>query len=240
VIGARALESETAMREAALRLAVDVGTGNQEPCSAARVAYVVTEDRPDALERLNTFGQYVYEELLGLPVAMSTPPKVYSRELRECVEAIELQEDFYRVIGGRNLEGAVIVSQLSDPVDFSDILASRTVNIVPVPSVVDAIGRFTAYTQTVGVWPEEVVDSLLDEAPFHGVQRFVPLGYSSEHTGCAPHDGLELERRLCRWVVNQTREPVELSYAKDRAANASESISGISGVATLDGVRKLG
>jgi hypothetical protein len=238
VIGARALETDAMMREAALRLAVDVGTGNQEPCSAARVAYVVVEEGADSIERLNTFGGYVYQELLGLPEAMSTAPKTYSSELRESVDAIELQEDFYRVFGGKNNEGAVIVSQLSDPVDFVDILANRTVNIVPVASVADAIGRFTAYTQTVGIWPDDVAEGLLDEAPFYGVQRFVPLGYSSEHTGCAPHDGLELERRLCKWVVNQTRGPVELSYAKDRAADTSQSVGRANGVGTLDGVRK--
>ena len=64
---------------------------------------------------------------------------------------------------------------------------------MPTESIEDVLSRFDAYTQTVGVFPEDVKEGLRDIAPFYGVQRFVPLGYSSEHTWCAPHDGIELE-----------------------------------------------
>jgi hypothetical protein len=55
-------------------------------------------------------------------------------------------------------------------------------------------------------------------APLYGVQRLVPLGYSSHHTWCGPHDGLELERRLCKWIVSLDRDPVRVATAADRAA----------------------
>jgi len=235
VIGVEALMSDDKMREAALRLAVDVGTGNQEPCSAARVAYVITGGIDEDFSLITRLGEYVYEELMGLPIGLSSKPKSYDPELRSNIESIRLQDDFYKVFGGDEDEGCVVVSQLPDPVDFTSLLADRTVNIVPVETVNDVMTRFDAYTQTVGVFPESVRTDLIDVAPFYGVQRFVPLGYSSDHTGCAPHDGLELERRMCKWVVSQTKEPIPLTYAASRRGASSLSDSYVPG--TLDAVR---
>jgi hypothetical protein len=238
VIGSAALADDASLREAALRLAVDVGTGNQEPCSAARVAYVVTNDLETDLPAVNRLGEYVYQELCGLPAGLSTAPKSYDAELKSNVDSAGLQDDFYNVIGGEDGEGAVIVSQLPDPVDFATLLADRTVNIVPVESIEDAVSRFDSYTQTVGVWPEDVKASLVDIAPFYGVQRFVPLGYSSAHTQCTPHDGIELERRMCKWVVDLVVEPVPLSYAEDRISEELEAPPDVAIASTLEAVRK--
>lgn len=90
VIGAEALSTDEQLREAALRLAVDTGAGNQQFCSSARVAYVVTGDRADAVEHVNRLGDYVYEELMALPTAMSAKPKQYDAELRSNVESARL------------------------------------------------------------------------------------------------------------------------------------------------------
>jgi hypothetical protein len=233
VVGPEALAGEEQLREAALRIAVDVGTGNQTGCSSCRTVYVVTDGAPDGVERTNRLGEYVYRELVGLPEGLSTSPKAYDPELRSNVEALRLQDDWYAVIGGEDGEGCVIVSQLADPVDFTSLLADRTVNIVPVDSVDDVLPRFDSYTQTIGVYPENLKERLVDVAPLYGVQRFVSLGYSSDHTGCAPHDGLELERRLCKWVVNQRAEPIPLAYAgsTDRATFGGPT------PATLEAVR---
>ena len=101
VIGAEALSTDEQLREAALRLAVDTGAGNQQFCSSARVAYVVTGDGADAVEHVNRRGDYVYEELMALPTVMSTKPKQYDAELRSNVESARLQDDFYYVVGER-------------------------------------------------------------------------------------------------------------------------------------------
>jgi hypothetical protein len=233
VIDLTALSTDRELREAALRLAVDVGAGNQEPCSAARVAYVLVgpQGSPGLADR---FGEYVYEELVGLPAALSTKPKAYDPELRSNVDTIRLQDDFYNVIGGEDDEGCVIVSQLPDPVDFAPLLADRTTNIVPVASLDDVIPRFDAYTQTVGVYPDSVRDALLDVAPFTGVQRFTTLGYSNNHSWRAPHDGIELERRMCKWVVSQTVSPIRVSLASDRGSTEPD---GSAPPRTLEAVR---
>jgi hypothetical protein len=235
VVGVEALGDDATMREAALRIAVDVGTGNQTACSASRVVYVITDGRPDGVERTNQLGEYVYEELIGLPEGLSTKPKAYDRELRSNVVAARLQEDWYKVIGGEQGEGCVIVSQLSDPIDFTSLLADRTVNIVPVESIDDVFPRFDAYTQTVGIYPESLKERFIDIAPLYGVQRFVPLGYSSLNTWCGPHDGLEVERRLCKWINNLKLDPIPVTFAATRdAAPAGDSTIT---PATLEAVR---
>jgi hypothetical protein len=226
VVGSAALSSEATMREAALRIAVDVGTGNQTTCSASRVVYVLTDGLKDGVALTNRLGEYVYEELMGLPEGMSTKPKRYDSELRVNVESLRLQDDWYRVIGGERGEGSVIVSQLSDPIDFTSLLADRTVNIVPVETLEEVLPRFDSYTQTIGVYPEELQTRLRDIAPLYGVQRLVPLGYSSHHTRCGPHDGMELDRRLCKWIVSLDRESFPLSYAAsaDRVPRPDSSL----------------
>ena len=46
-----------------------------------------------------------------------------------------MNDDFYRVIGGEQHEGAIVVSQLDEPVDYSPMLSGRVANIVPVDSI---------------------------------------------------------------------------------------------------------
>jgi hypothetical protein len=57
----------------------------------------------------------------------------------------------------------------------------------------------------------------------YGVQRFVPLGYSSHHTWCGPHDGMELDRRMCKWIVSLRRERIPLAFAGSKDARRVES-----------------
>lgn len=223
VIDGRAILSSEGLHDAALRLAVDVGGGNQEACSSARVVYLLTRDCEDGADLATRFAQRVYDEMVGLPAALSTPPKSYDAELRSNVESARLQDDFYTVIGGEDDEGCVVVSQFGEPVDFASLLADRTVNIVPVETLADVLNKFDAYTQTVGVYPEALKDELLNIAPFFGVQRFVSLGYSSHHTKCAPHDALELERRMCKWIINQRYRQVPLAYLESRTCAHDES-----------------
>jgi Acyl-CoA reductase (LuxC) len=218
VVGPEVFDDEATMREVALRMAVDVGTSNQTACSAARVVYVITGDRPDGAELAQRLGAMVYEELVVLPDRLSTSAKSYDPELRANVDALRLQDEWYSVIGGDDGEGCVIVSQLPDAIDFTELLADRTVNIVPVDTLEDVLPKFDSYTQTVGVYPNELQARLRDVAPLYGVQRLVPLGYSGHHTWCGPHDGLELERRLCKWIVSLEREPGRVATGSDRDA----------------------
>lgn len=207
IIGAATFASDEAMREAALRLASDIGANNQKACVNARVVYVQSGTDDEGLKRINTFGRYVYEALLQLPDSLSTAPKRYDRALEENVEALRLEGEYCKVIGGENGEGAILVSQIPEPVSFSTTLDDRTANLVPVDEVAEVMDAVDAYTQTVGIYPESVKDELKDILPLHGAQRIVSLGYAAAAQWAAPQDGIEPLRRMGKWISNQIASP---------------------------------
>ncbi|MBM7062990.1 long-chain-fatty-acyl-CoA reductase [Pseudomonas sp. UL073] len=207
IIGEATFASEASMREAAVRLAADIGAINQKGCVCARVIYVQSGTDEDGLARLNTFGQYVYEAMLGLPNTLSTAPKRYDQRLKAEVDALRLDDEWYKVIGGKDGEGAVICSQIPEPVSFSTSLDDRTANLVPVDSLDEMMDAVDSYTQTVGVYPESIKDQLKDVLPLYGAQRIVSLGYAAAMKFAAPQDSLEPMRRMGKWISNQIASP---------------------------------
>ena len=207
IIGEEAFVDDATARETALRLASDFGGNNQVGCTNSRVAYVLTGTDDDGLAKANAFGQAAYDALATLPEQYSTKPKDYPAELRMKIEALRLEDDFYNVIGGKDNEGAVIVSQFSDAVDFMAELEGRTINIVPIDTLEEALEACDAYTQTVGIYPESLKDELLDQLPLFGAQRLVSLGYASDVTVAGPQDAIEPMARMVKWVVNERNNP---------------------------------
>ena len=114
---------------------------------------------------------------------------------------------------GNGPDGAVIVSQTGDVVDFARILANRVANLVPVNSLNDAMSAVNSYTQTVGVYPDSRRRELRDQLTLQGAQRTVSLGYAGYFAGVGPHDGLEPIRRMCKWVVDEEYEPAKVPLA---------------------------
>jgi hypothetical protein len=135
LIAAEALNLDEAMNDAARRLAHDVGINNQEACVNARVVYVEVPGGETSYDSLRRFARAVYRELMALPPAYSTAVPEFPLALRDSLNAIRYLPDWYDVIGGEDGEGAVIVSRLGDPVDFSDELCGRVTNLVPVESL---------------------------------------------------------------------------------------------------------
>jgi len=207
IIGADTFASEQPMREAALRLATDIGAANQVGCVNARVVYVQSGTDAAGLERINRFGQYVYEAMLQLPNSISTKPKRYDAELKANVDALRLDDDWYKVVGGRDEEGAIIVSQLPDAVPFATLLNDRTANLVPVDSMDEVLAAVDACTQTVGIYPESLKEALKDILPLYGAQRMVSLGYAVALKWAAPQDAIEPLRRMGKWISNQIADP---------------------------------
>ncbi|WP_375739399.1 acyl-CoA reductase [Pseudomonas boanensis] len=205
IIGEDTFASEAGMREAAVRLAADIGAINQKGCVCARVIYVQSGTDADGLARLNTFGQYVYEAMLGLPNTLSTTPKSYDKNLKAHVDALRLDDEWYKVIGGD--EGAIICSQIPEPVPFSTLLDDRTANLVPVDELSEMLDAVDAYTQTVGIYPESIKDQLKDVLPLYGAQRIVSLGYAAAMKFAAPQDSIEPMRRMGKWISNQIASP---------------------------------
>ena len=207
IIGRDTFDSDASMREAAVRLASDIGAINQKGCVCARTIYVQTGTDEEGLEKLNTFGQYVYDAMLGLPNTLSTAPKRYDPGLKAEVDALRLDDEWYKVIGGKGGEGAIICSQIPDPVSFATRLDDRTANLVPVDSLDEMMDAVDSYTQTVGVYPESVKDELKDILPLYGAQRIVSLGYAAAMKFAAPQDSIEPMRRMGKWISNQIASP---------------------------------
>ncbi len=207
IVGHEAFESIDTMKDVALRLAADFGGMNQVGCVCARTVYVQSGTDDDGLEKLNQFGQMAYDALGQLPDSFSTKPKKMDVELIDHLEALRLSEDWYKVIGGEDQEGAVIVSQLPEPVHFANLLNDRIANLVPVDDIEEATKAANAYTQTVGVYPESLKLDLVNLLPLYGAQRFVSLGYACSSTMASPQDGVETLRRMGKWITNEESSP---------------------------------
>ena len=211
VIGKEALESEEAMAEAAMGIAVITGFYNQTACANTRIVYVECETDDELLEKLVALGSKVVAAFKTLPPVISTPVDKPNQDLEAEMEAVSLEDDFYHVEGD-TLTGGVVVSKFSDRVDFYDQLNNRVVNIVPMPNLLEVTKWCDDTTQTVGVYPESLRETLLDSFALAGVQRLVSLTggdalqlFHDMHTlpPGMPHDGIEPLRRNVRWVIDQ-------------------------------------
>jgi hypothetical protein len=205
IIGPEAFANETVLHDVALRLATDIGAWNQLACCAARVVFVASGTDDAGLARLNRLGELVYNDMVGLPSQISTKPKRYDPELGAQIRALRTSEEYYRVIGGRDCEGAIVVSQTPEAVDFHTALSGRTANLVPVDDVTEAFKFMNSYTQTIGIFPEALKTNLRDFLPLYGAQRLVTLGYANAGSSAAlPQDAIEPVRRMVRWIVDET------------------------------------
>ncbi|MDG2004225.1 MAG: acyl-CoA reductase [Novosphingobium sp.] len=203
IIGGETFADEATMSDAALRAATDIGASNQTGCSSARVILVESGTDEDGIAMLSRFGAMIYEAMIGLPDAVSNKPKQFDAELRADIQGLRATPDFYDVIGGKDEEGAIIISKLDDVVDFYPRLSGRVANLVPIDDISEA-GRFVnAYTQTVGVYPESLKLKLRDQLPLFGVQRFVTLGYAMTSNPALPQDAIEPVRRMVKWIVDE-------------------------------------
>ena len=207
ILGPEAVDSEDTLREVAMCAACDVGAGNQEGCVNARVIYVLSGTDEAGLQNANRLGELVHESMMALPDVISTKPKVVNRTLLEHIEGSRLTEDWYRVFGGEQAEGAIIVSQIDEPVPYSTMLSGRVANIVPVDSIEKVADAVNAYTQTIGIYPESLKHELRDRLPLFGAQRLTSLGYAASVNFTIPQDAMEPVRRMCKWIVDEECDP---------------------------------
>jgi len=202
IIGQEALRSDETIGMVAQFAARDIGAFNQEACANARVIYVICDESdPEQMAQLNKLGQRVLSSIQRLPERMSTPAKSVIPELQEQIAGVEMQEDFYKVFKtDSDKDGAVIVSQFDEAVEFSDLLANRTANLVPVSSVDDVLKRISAASQTVGVYPDSLRREIRDELALRGAQHIIPLGKVMQMGVLGPQDGLSVEHRMLKWI----------------------------------------
>ncbi|HLY56731.1 MAG TPA: acyl-CoA reductase, partial [Stellaceae bacterium] len=207
IIGREAFESDEAMRETAKRAALDVAVYNQQACLNARVVYIETGTDAAGLDRANRFGKLVYEAMQAVPAHLSNAVPALNAALAEEMEGLRFTGDAFKVFGGGG-KGAVIVSQMDEPVEFAPLLANRVANLVPVDDLEIPVRAVNAYTQTIGIYPESLVPKIRDRLAFQGAQRLVTLGYvATSRTVAGPQDGIEPLRRMCKWILNEVHDP---------------------------------
>lgn len=193
IIGTEAFASEQTLREAAELAAVDATVFNQDACVAARHICVEGD-----IEQVDRFCAHLVERLgVDREFAAAVGPKTPS-EIREAVDGMRFLEPDYRIWGGYDGRGLVVRSL--EPVDFHP--TNKTVNVVPVASVLDATAYATVATQTVGVYPAHRKAELRDRLATAGVQRAVKLGSALTGSMGNPHDGMYPLHRFVNWVVD--------------------------------------
>ena len=64
-----------------------------------------------------------------------------------------------------------------------------------------------AYTQTIGIYPEQLKTRLRDALALHGAQRLVSLGYAADPNIALPQDAIEPMRRMVKWIVDEQCDP---------------------------------
>lgn len=193
VIGQEAFASEEALLEVADLAAADATVFNQDACVAAR--HICVEGTTEQVDRFCA----LLHERLGVEREFAsavgpTPPG----EIREAVDGMRFLEPDYRIWGG--FDGTGLVVRSPEPVDFHP--TNKTVNVIPVGSLQDAVQYATVATQTVGVYPAHRKAELRDRLATAGVQRIVRLGSALKGSAGTPHDGMYPLHRLVTWVVD--------------------------------------
>ena len=70
-----------------------------------------------------------------------------------------------------------------------------------------------AYTQTVGVFPPSLHETVRHKGALFGGQRFVELGYAFNGPGLVgPQDGIEPMRRIVKWIISEAPLPGRMPF----------------------------
>lgn len=119
--------------------------------------------------------------------------------LREDIDSLRSLDPYYKVWGASDGTGVVILSE--DPVDFHP--EAKTVNVVVVDRLEDAVRFASVATQTVGIFPAARKRELRDRLASAGAQRIVTLGSALGGGVGIPHDGFFPLHRLVRWITDE-------------------------------------
>lgn len=192
VVGRGSFASPELMADSAERAAIDATVMNQDACAASRFIYA-----EGTMEELTAWCALLARELaVDRPTSSGrgrpTPP-----DIRQEAEALAELDDEVRLFGDFEGSGLVILSP--EPVEFTP--EAKTVNVVQVASVADAVRFANVATQTVGVYPASVAEELRDGLAAVGVQRMVTLGEVSGAVFGLPHDGFYPVHQFVRWLV---------------------------------------
>ena len=189
IIGPEAFESTTRRWPTSpARSPATSGTQNQEGCACARVVYVLSGTDPEGLARLDRLGELIYEAILDLPGQFSTKPLHFDRRAARLPRrASGSTTTGTGSSAARTREGAVIVSHLDEPVDYSadPLRPGRQPRAGRLDRAGDRGGqRLHADRRHLPGVAEG--RELRDQLPLFGAQRLVSLGYACSVTARRP------------------------------------------------------
>lgn len=194
LIGHEAFESEETLQDVAVRSAVDITVMNQDACVASRYQFVEGTD-----EEVDRYCDLLIGQLGVERERCTAKGDAPPTEIRDEVDVLRLLEPDFKVWGDYSGSGLIIRSE--DPVSFFPDF--RTVNVIPVKSLMDAVQFANVATQTVGVYPAHRKVEVRDRLADYGAQRIVELGFATDVPPGGPHDGTYELNRLVRWVADE-------------------------------------
>ncbi|WP_280402890.1 acyl-CoA reductase [Nocardia carnea] len=193
MVGREAFGTEETLERAAALAADDVMVLNQDACVASRFVFVEADDA-DA----DRFCERLHRRIVER-ATVSGDSRPLDEELKEQIRTLVLLDDEFRVWGATDGTGVVIRS--ATPVDFHPV--GKTVDVVPVASLGEAIRHVTVATQTVGFFPFDRMPDFRDRLASAGAQRIVHLGEAGPSTIGNPHDAMYPLHRFVHWMVHE-------------------------------------
>lgn len=193
LVGREAMASEDTMRESAAAAATDASLFNQEVCAASRFIYAEDDNG-----QLSTWCAHLARELAVEREYSDAVVTCLPGDVRAEVDVLRSMAPAYEVFGSDDGSGLVVLSD--DPVDFHP--AGKTVNVVRVPSLDEALEHVNVATQTIGIYPTSRGTELRDRLAARGMQRLVPLGEVIDVGSGFPHDGFYPLHRFVKWLVD--------------------------------------
>jgi hypothetical protein len=200
LLGREALASPEAMKESAAAAATDATLFNQEVCAASRFIYAEDDDEGDGDgDALATWCQMLADELgVERHYADAMATTLLPADARAEVGVLRSLAPTFQVFGRDDGTGLVVLSD--EPVGFHP--SGKTVNVVRVPSLDDALAHVNVATQTIGLYPASRAPELRDRLASRGMQRLVALGEVIGVSGGYPHDGFYPLHRFVKWLVD--------------------------------------
>ncbi|API59887.1 long-chain-fatty-acyl-CoA reductase [Tardibacter chloracetimidivorans] len=193
-VGREAFESAETVEAAAKAGALDATGYNQTACVASRFQFVEGSE-----EQVDSYCEALHRHL-GVPHETSSESAGKTPEdIREEVEGLRMLEPIYRVWG--RYDGTGLVVRSDEPVEFHPV--AKTVNVVRVDRLDDAIRYVTVATQTVGLFPAARKAEYRDRLASAGTQRVVTLGSAFGGIAGTAHDGFFPIHRFMRWVNDE-------------------------------------
>ncbi|MEU1521849.1 acyl-CoA reductase [Nocardia rhamnosiphila] len=193
MVGREAFATAETLERAAGLAADDVMVLNQDACVASRFVFVEAGSA-----EADRFCDRLYRRIAERASA-SGGDRPLDTELKEQIRTLVLLDDEFRVWGATDGTGVVIRS--AAPVDFHPV--GKTVDVVAVGSLDQAIRHVTVATQTVGFFPFERMPHFRDRLASAGAQRIVRLGEAGPSTIGNPHDAMYPLHRFVHWMVHE-------------------------------------